>query len=294
MLKKMFIVVLTLLFCQGFVNAQKLPIKISYIGIPVVTPQQSWQVSAQLRLPRNSTVAIPAVIILHSSAGVDSTGAFYARALNNSGIATLELDLWGARDLDGGSANRPQLPQETLPDVFAALAYLAQHPSIDKDRIGVIGFSWGGILSMLTATEQYMSMTGLPYRFAGHVAHYPLCWLFNNAPGFELDNFTGAPILIQTGDKDDYDLPETCPILVNNLSAYDQSLIEVKVYKKAYHAWDRLEPKWVVDDPFSHLGQGGQVTLAPNIRAAYKSRYRVVKFFTRLFNLQKNKHHSDD
>lgn len=294
MLKKMFLVILLLLFCQGFVYATKLPTRISYIAIPVVTPTQSWQVSAQLRVPRNSNSEIPAVVILHSSAGVDSTGAFYARALNHSGIATLELDLWGARDLAGGSENRPASPQETLPDVFAALAYLAQHPNIDKDRIGVIGFSWGGILSMLTATEQYMSMTGLPYRFAGHVAHYPLCWLFNYAPGFEFDNFTGAPVLIQTGTKDDYDLPETCPALVDNLPEHDQSLVKVKVYRRAFHAWDRLEPKWIVDDPFSHLGQGGLVTLAPNIRVAYKSRYRVVKFFTRLFNLQKNKPYEHD
>jgi dienelactone hydrolase len=283
MFKKVLIIILTSLLCQGFVNAQKLPIKISYIAIPVVFGQENWQVSAQLRVPRNSNTAIPAVVILHSSAGVDSTGAFYARALNNSGIATLELDLWGARDLDGGSENRPQLPQETLPDVFAALAYLAQHQSIDKDRIGVIGFSWGGILSMLTATEQYMD--GFPYRFAGHVAHYPLCWLFNYAPGFEFANLTGVPVLIQTGDKDDYDLPETCPTLVDNLPEQDQSLVEVNVYKRAFHAWDRLEPKWIVEDPFSHLGQGGEVTLAPNIRVAYKSRYRVVKFFTKLFKM---------
>ena len=289
MLKNIFIVVLTLLLCHGFANAKRLPAKISYISIPVVTPALSWQVSAQLRVPKDLNTTIPAVVILHSSAGVDSTGAFYVNALNHSGIATLELDLWGARDLDGGSGNRPESPQETLPDVFAALAYLAQHPNIDQDRIGVIGFSWGGILSLLTATEQYMSMTGLPYRFAGHVAHYPLCWIYNYVPGFELDNFTGAPMLIQTGDKDDYDLPESCPTLVNNLSEHDQSLVKLHVYKSAFHAWDRLEPKWVVNDPFSHLGQGGQVTLAPNIIAAYHSRNRVVAFFSELFNLDINK-----
>ena len=83
-------------------------------------------------------------------------------------------------------------------------------------------------------------------------------------------------MLIQTGDKDDYDLPEPCPTLVNNLSEHDQSLVKLHVYKSAFHAWDRLEPKWVVNDPFSHLGQGGQVTLAPNIIAAYHYRNRVV------------------
>ena len=259
---------------------------IFYINIPVQTADTSWQVSAQYRLPRIETAqALPAVIILHSSSGIDSTGRFYARALNNAGIATLELDLWGARGLQGGSANRPATPQETLPDVFAALHYLLQQPNINAEKIGVIGFSWGGVLSMLTATEQYMAMTGTPFRFAGHVAHYPVCWLYNNVPGFEFANLTGAPVLIQTGELDDYDLPETCPLMVANLSEVDKETVELNTFKKAYHAWDRLEAEWLVTDPFSHLGQGGEVTLSPNKRVAKKSRRNVVKFFSNIFEL---------
>ena len=266
--------------------AAQLPF-ISYISIPVKTETESWLLSAQFRQPKLATSSpLPAVIILHSSAGVDKTGSFYASALNRAGIATLEVDLWGARNLQGGSANRPSSPQETLPDVFASLAYLAQNPNIDSTRIGVIGFSWGGVLSLLTATEQYMSMAGMPYRFAGHVAHYPVCWLFNNVPGFELSGLTGSPVMIQTGDRDDYDLPETCPLLAANLAEQDKAFVQVKVYPRAYHAWDRLEPKLVVEDPYANLGQGGEVTLAPNYMAAYKSRYKVVKFFKGLFELE--------
>lgn len=263
--------------------------KISYISLPVQTLDENFHVSAQFRVPKNAVAsATPAVVILHNSAGVDSTGGFYAKALNRVGIATLELDLWGARDLQGGSENRPNTPQETLPDVFAALSYLSNHPIIDKDRVGVIGFSWGGVLSMLTATEQYMAMTGNSYRFAGHVAHYPVCWLFNNVPGFELENLTGAPVLIQTGGKDGYDTPETCPSLVNNLAEQDKYLVSLKVYRRAYHAWDRLEPTWIVEDPFANLGAGGEVILSPNKRIAHKSKRRVVNFFTNLFDLHNN------
>ncbi len=307
MMKTITTILLALLYCcimfSADANAKKLKQhfhnknlpKTSYIAIPVQTPAHSWHVSAQLRLPQSSVHStVPAVVILHSSAGIDSTGRFYARALNNVGIATLELDLWGARDLQGGSANRPNSPQETLPDVFAALGYLSNHAQIDKDRIGVIGFSWGGILSLLTATNQYMAMTGNDYRFAGHVAHYPICWLFNYAPGFELENLTGAPVLIQTGQLDDYDLPETCPTLVNDLAEQDKELITLKVYKKAYHAWDRLEPTWLVEDPFSNLGAGGQVTLAANKRIAKKSKRRVVNFFSKLFGLNSVSHLTDD
>jgi hypothetical protein len=116
---------------------------------------------------------LPAVVILHGSAGVDFRGDFYARALNASGIATLEIDMWEARGIDT-AADRPPLPLFTYPDAFGALKFLSEHPNIDPDRIGVIGFSWGGVIAMASATELYSSQFGEGLRFSAHVAHYPV------------------------------------------------------------------------------------------------------------------------
>jgi len=256
---------------------------IFYVTIPVETAEGVIDISAQYRLPRNLTAKAPAVVILHSSSGVDSTGVFYAKALNKKGIATLEVDLWGGRDLLGGSEGRPSSPQETLNDAFSALDFLAARDEIDSNKIGVLGFSWGGVLSLLTSTNQYASLSLSGNRFAGHVAHYPVCWAYNAVPGFEFSDLTGSPVLIQTGELDDYDLPDTCSSLVNSLNEEDHSLVTLKTYKNAYHAWDRLEPEWIVEDPTSHLGTGGSVTLAPNKKVAKKSKRRVVKFFSELF-----------
>ena len=266
------------------IERNQLPI-INYVSIPVQTPAASWTVSAKLRIPRSDNSSkMPAVVIMHSSGGIDSTGDFYAKSLNNNGIVTIELDLWGARNLAGGT-DRPASPQETLPDAIAALHYLASRPDIDSSKIGIIGFSWGGVLSMLTATEQYMGMTGSSLRYSAHVAHYPVCWVYNNVPGFEFEKLTGAPVLIQTGQYDDYDLPDTCSNMVNNLAEVDKELTNLKVYKKAYHAWDRLEPTLVIEDPFAHLGQGGIVTLKPHRKLAAKSRQKAVRFFKNTFNI---------
>jgi dienelactone hydrolase len=265
------------------VLSQQLPY-IFYVSIPVELEDKTIQVSAQYRIPRvQGDDLLPAVIIAHTSGGVDSTGGFYAKALNKAGIATLELDLWGARDLLGGTGNRPAVPQETLPDIFAALKYLADREEIDANKIGILGFSWGGVLSILTATERFMEMSGSPYRFAGHVAHYPVCWVYNVLPGFEVNNLTGAPLLIQAAELDDYDIPSSCPSMVESLPEADQENVELKVYGSAYHAWDRLEPELVVFDPFSHLGATGYVTLSPNKRIAKKSRRKVLNFFNKIF-----------
>jgi len=283
-------IIVTVLLCSFSVSAKvkiekkQLPI-INYLSIPVQTANESWIVSAKLRVPRSkNTTKMPAVVIMHSSGGIDSTGDFYAKSLNNNGVVTIELDLWGARNLVGGT-DRPASPQETLPDAIAALHYLASRPDIDSSKIGIIGFSWGGVLSMLTATEQYMSQTGSALRYAAHVAHYPVCWVYNNVPGFEFEKLTGAPVLIQTGQYDDYDLPDSCSNMVNNLTEIDKGLTKLKIYKKAYHAWDRLEPKLIIEDPFSNLGQGGTVTLKPHKRIALKSRNKAVNFFKKAFEI---------
>lgn len=171
-------------------------------------------------------------------------------------------------------------------DVFAALKFLAEREEIDAQQIGVLGFSWGGALALLSATEQYNANNAVNYQFAGHVSHYPVCWVYNLLPGFEVANLTGAPVLIQAGELDGYDQADTCENMVANLSEYDAQYVDLKVYKNAYHAWDRLEPTWIVEDPFANLGQGGEVALSPHENKALKSRKRVVWFFKELFEIE--------
>jgi len=69
---------------------------ISYVqfeSFDINAPQDQLNVGGQLRIPANAGESIPAVVILHGSSGVDSRGALYARALNDAGIATLEIDM---------------------------------------------------------------------------------------------------------------------------------------------------------------------------------------------------------
>jgi uncharacterized protein len=224
-----------------------------------------------------------AVVILHGSSGVDFRGDFYARALNAVGIATFEIDMWEARGITSG-ADRPPLPLLTYPDAFGALRFLSEHPNIDPDRIGIMGFSWGGVMSMASATELYTSQFGGGLRFSAHVAHYPICYAYNTGiPGGEFSDLTGAPLLIQIGEEDDYDNGSApCFALMNGLSPEEeQNVVEVVAYEGAFHGWDRLQVPITVVDPFSNLGAGGEVEIVPDVDNAYKSRKKVVRFFSR-------------
>ena len=223
---------------------------------------------------------VPAVVILHGSAGIDFRGDFYARALNSAGIATLEIDMWEARGVKT-LADRPSIPIVNLPDAFGALRYLTGHKNIDPERIGVMGFSWGGVVTMAAATEFNAAKFGSNLRFAAHIAHYPVCFAYNSAiPGSDFFDLTGAPIMIQIGDQDDYDEgAAACLAVKANLTHEEQELLRVKVYKGATHGWDRLQIPTTFIDPFSHLGAGGEVRVVPDVDFAYKARRRVVRFF---------------
>lgn len=259
---------------------------ISEVAFPSLDPLHPLTVAGRLRVPVSDAERLPAVVIVHGSAGIDSRGGFYAEALNRAGIATLEIDLWAPRGWLGGVTGRPRGVPETLPDAYGALKFLSEQAHIDPARIGIMGFSWGAVVTMLTATAPYTNQyTGGALRFAAHAPNYPVCWVYNHVPGYEFAAFTGAPVFIQAGELDAYDHPDTCPSLVASLPPVDQTFISTVVYKGATHAWDRLQPPMTVTDPFSHLGQGGQVLFSPNPPVAARSRRATVRFFEAVFGL---------
>lgn len=258
----------------------------------------------KLQLPagcreRRGFRGLPAVLILHGSSGVDSRGDFHAEALNEAGFATLEIDMWEARGV-GSGANRPALPALTYADAFTALRFLSTRTDIDPARIGVLGFSWGAVMSMASATQNVATALGGNLRFKAHAANYPICYGYNN-PAIPNSGFgtpggnplTGAPILVQVGSQDDYDRANAsgdgsarCAALKASLPAGEQALMDVVRQDGAYHGWDRLMVPIKVNDPFGHLGADrfdpyARVELRPDVTRAYASRQRMVRFFQR-------------
>ena len=275
-------------FCVGDCRPATEFIEFQSIDL-AVTPPAPLTVKGKLKLPVRfvfnnmaceAGTNLSAVVIVHGSAGIDFRGDFYARALNAVGIATLEIDMWEARAIESAE-DRPPLPLFNYPDAFGALRYLSEHANIDPDQIGILGFSWGGVVTMASATELYASQFGGELRFAAHVAHYPVCFAYNSPiPGTEFTELTGAPLLIQIGEEDDYDEGVgPCMTLKESLPPEFQPMVEVASYEGAFHAWDRLEVPITVNDPFSHLGAGGEVAMTPFPEKAYKSRRKAVMFF---------------
>lgn len=250
-----------------------------YVALPSLH-EPPLNIAGRLRVPETEG-RLPAVILLHGSAGPSDREGGYAEPLNAAGFVTLELDQWSPRGLVGGAEGRPRTVHETLPDLYGARAWLAAHPRVDPARIGVIGFSFGAVAAMLAATRAQNDPFLGDTHFAALMPVYPICHLYNRVRGFEFGGLVDAPILIVTGALDGYDNdPKAGETLVASLSDADRAKVRTEVMADAHHGFDMPGEARQVQDPAGNRGQGGLLTMAYNAQAAARSHRLAVAFFS--------------
>ncbi len=106
---------------------------------------------------------VPTVLMLHGfGSQKDEVGNMYQRlaaALGNQGIASLRIDFrgWG----ESGGKMEESSVQTQVDDAATAYAYLKNLSWVDPARIGIVGFSLGGGIAVVSAAQQpewYASM----------------------------------------------------------------------------------------------------------------------------------------
>lgn len=272
----------------GLASAQGKTQSITFETSPSPHLNDSVKVDGKLALPQVSH-RVPAVLLLHSRAGIDGTGMFYAEALNREGIATLEIQMFQ------GAAQMPRDSRQNLPHAFGALKFLAANPAIDAERIGIMGFSRGGGLAIMTAAQAYDDMYAQgKLRFAAHLSLYPACaahqgvaegkWMTFEKGAY--DKWTGKPVHILAGELDDYDVDaDACLRFVQSLPAEARSSFGVTVYPGATHGWEIPGDRTYYHD-VAFKGKGGYVRYRHDAKTAEQSRRFAVDFFRKAFGLQ--------
>jgi len=199
-------------------------------------PAQAVTIEGTLSVPNAAAARFPAVILLHTCLGPYSFEEIVGKHLRDAGFATFEFDTlkprgWSAADSCGGKL--PAGPWTQLADAYAALRALARHPAIDPGRIAVIGGSMGGGSAFLAASEYVRKTLAGEARFAAHAGFYPS----GSNVFFGTGAFTGAPILLMLGARDDWTPARRVIAVVDFLKKTEAAPpITVKTYD-AFHSW---------------------------------------------------------
>ncbi|MEW6344079.1 MAG: dienelactone hydrolase family protein [Pseudomonadota bacterium] len=186
-------------------------------------------------MPSNGPHAVPAVIILHGSSGVNPGERVWARRMNALGYASFVVDSFTGRGLRNTEKDQTQLSMAAgIADAYAALRLLATDPRIDKGRIAVMGFSRGGVAALYSSLEPFrLAATEGDLRFAAHVAFYPSCGI-----SYESAHIDGSPVLMLVGGKDNYTPAAPCIAYADTLRSKGTQ-ITLKEYPDAWHGFDR-------------------------------------------------------
>jgi dienelactone hydrolase len=206
----------------------------SAIQCAPVTLQNVSNEPYQAHFYQASFTKAPTILALHGCSGMLNAKGLpnlrvqgYAKLLNAQGWHVVYLDSLTSRGVKSVCGGKNDVTQaQRLQDTRAAVAYLAQQPWVDTQRIALLGWSHGGTATLIASAK------GVNYAVQpkAAVAFYPGC---GNAGAFERSGWQPAfPILMQLGENDDWTDPVPCQALAA------KNGIPQTTYPNAYHGFD--------------------------------------------------------
>jgi dienelactone hydrolase len=195
----------------------------------------------------------PALVLMHGCSGlVNSKGRIMAlyrawmRALVVQGYSVLAVDSATSRGFgqtcSAGEA-RTTMWRDRPKDAYAALQYLQAQPFVQADRVGLMGWSQGGGVVLLSINDKSSGRpVGLAHDFRAAVSFYPgVCSDRRQSKPFTLVEpqswTTKIPLLVLIGEADTWTPFAPCEAFLAGAKARGSS-IELKSYLSAVHAFD--------------------------------------------------------
>jgi dienelactone hydrolase len=203
---------------------------------------RSYTLKGNLILPKGQG-PFPVVVFQHGS-GVPNHWNYrdwYSKLtekLISKDIALVMADSYSGRGIGETSKDQSKLSKAArITDVFMLLKALNNHPKIDATRSGIMGTSFGGIVSWMATSEDIASalMSG-ELRYGAHVPLYPSCQTM-----MESYKPTDAPVLFLAGAEDDYTEFRYCKELIEQMKGAGAK-VEAIVYPNAGHGFISSKP----------------------------------------------------
>lgn len=201
--------------------------------------------------------AHPAIVLLHGRAGPYSSlakGVYTAATLSkrhkewgefwaNRGYVAILVDSFGPRGYAqgfprGSYESRPAAVSEQTVrplDAYGALRYLRERRDVIPDRIGVQGWSNGGMTVLVTLSDRAPGI-GHPTPntgFRAAIAEYPGC----NMEAIKGNYHSYAPLLMMLASADEEVSPKICQEFAGRARSAG-SRLELIVYPGAEHNFD--------------------------------------------------------
>lgn len=115
-----------------------------------------------IALDRNDSSKRPGILIIHEWWGHNDHSRERAEMLAELGYVAFALDMYG----DGKNTDHPENAQNFMMAVVSdmemakarfesALAQLKNHPNVDSEKIGVVGYCFGGTMALSMASAGY-------------------------------------------------------------------------------------------------------------------------------------------
>jgi dienelactone hydrolase len=196
-----------------------------------ILPQPADTIDGYLTKPQGPG-PFPAIVHLHGCGGLafavtaNTADHFWAKRLAAWGYAVLVVDSFTPRRIVN-TCSGEYAPR--VADAYGALAWLARQPFVDPARVGVIGFSAGGIatLSIAELRDFELFEEEAAHHFKAAVAFYPACVMDGNVK---------IPTLILIGESDDWTPAAACKGMMKRRRS--ESPVTLIVYPGAHHVFD--------------------------------------------------------
>ena len=122
-------------------------------------------------------------------------------------------------------------------DGLSVLNTLSAHKNIDKNKIGITGYSYGGMVAFFTAYPKLLDLVTDGKQFAAYMPVYPGCDLVFNDP-----KIVNKPMLMLHAEFDDYAPTIDCINYVKKLKE-NQNDVKLKIYKGAHHGFIKVQDR---------------------------------------------------
>ncbi len=239
------------------------PVTIAYVADGATIELDAWIYRPDGAGP------FPAEVLMHGCSGVEGVHHAWAKRLAARGYVALVVDGFRSRGVDHVCTYATFYKVSygaRIADAYAAAAFLRARPEVDGGRVGVIGWSHGGIIALRLAeatpgTFNWLEVPIVPFRSA--VAFYPTCGSARDIT---------VPLLILIGTADDWTLAANCKGF-ERLQRVTDRPVELVVYEGATHSFDEVG----VAEGITYLGHA----LRYDAAATEDAERRVFEFLAR-------------